>query len=136
MQLIPSLDLMQGRLVRLRHGDPQQATFYDLDPEDWVGSLAEAGTGQPDPGFTGRILLYPDPVKAGNPVFLHFSSGCYENPAAAILDMNGRQLWTGKIPLVPGTGTLKLDVSRYRPGLYLLSIQGEKTRFTGRFIIN
>jgi phosphoribosylformimino-5-aminoimidazole carboxamide ribotide isomerase len=43
MQLIPSLDLMQGRLVRLRHGDPQQATFYDLDPEDWVGSLAEAG---------------------------------------------------------------------------------------------
>ena len=43
MQLIPSLDLMQGRLVRLRHGDPQQATFYDLDPEDWIGSLAEAG---------------------------------------------------------------------------------------------
>jgi phosphoribosylformimino-5-aminoimidazole carboxamide ribotide isomerase len=43
MQLIPSLDLMQGRLVRLRHGDPRQATFYDLDPEDWIGSLAEAG---------------------------------------------------------------------------------------------
>jgi phosphoribosylformimino-5-aminoimidazole carboxamide ribotide isomerase len=43
MQLIPSLDLMQGRLVRLRHGDPQQATFYDLDPEDWIGSLVEAG---------------------------------------------------------------------------------------------
>jgi phosphoribosylformimino-5-aminoimidazole carboxamide ribotide isomerase len=43
MQLIPSLDLMQGRLVRLRHGDPQQATFYDLDPEEWIGSLAEAG---------------------------------------------------------------------------------------------
>jgi phosphoribosylformimino-5-aminoimidazole carboxamide ribotide isomerase len=44
MQLIPSLDLMQGRLVRLRHGDPQQATFYDMEPEDWVRSLAEAGT--------------------------------------------------------------------------------------------
>lgn len=43
MQLIPSLDLMQGRLVRLRHGDPQQATFYDLEPEDWIGSLVEAG---------------------------------------------------------------------------------------------
>lgn len=43
MQLIPSLDLMQGRLVRLRHGDPKQATFYDLDPEDWIGTLAEAG---------------------------------------------------------------------------------------------
>ena len=44
MQLIPSLDLMQGRLVRLRHGDPKQATFYDLDPEDWIGSLVEAGS--------------------------------------------------------------------------------------------
>jgi len=43
MQLIPSLDLLQGRLVRLRHGDPTQATFYDLDPEDWIGSLVEAG---------------------------------------------------------------------------------------------
>lgn len=43
MQLIPSLDLMQGRLVRLRHGDPKLATFYDLDPGDWVGSLVEAG---------------------------------------------------------------------------------------------
>lgn len=43
MQLIPSLDLMQGRLVRLRHGDPRQATFYDLTPEDWIGRLAEAG---------------------------------------------------------------------------------------------
>ncbi|WP_306589590.1 HisA/HisF-related TIM barrel protein [Geothrix sp. 21YS21S-4] len=43
MQLIPSLDLMQGRLVRLRHGDPAQATFYDLIAEDWVAQLAAAG---------------------------------------------------------------------------------------------
>jgi phosphoribosylformimino-5-aminoimidazole carboxamide ribotide isomerase len=43
MQLIPSLDLMQDRLVRLRHGDPAQATFYDLEPEGWIRSLAEAG---------------------------------------------------------------------------------------------
>ena len=43
MQLIPSLDLLDGRLVRLRHGDPQQATFYDQAPEAWVERLAEAG---------------------------------------------------------------------------------------------
>ena len=43
MQLIPSLDLLAGRLVRLRHGDPAQATFYDLGPEAWVERLAEAG---------------------------------------------------------------------------------------------
>lgn len=43
MQLIPSLDLLDGRLVRLRHGDPAQATFYDLEPEAWVARLATAG---------------------------------------------------------------------------------------------
>lgn len=43
MQLIPSMDLLQGRLVRLRHGDPQQATFYDLTPEGWLERLVSAG---------------------------------------------------------------------------------------------
>jgi len=73
MQLIPSLDLMQGRLVRLRHGDPKQATFYDLDPEAWIGSLAEAGAqrihlvdldgafGQPCQGrFTAFPARFPE----------------------------------------------------------------------------
>lgn len=43
MQLIPSLDLMGGRVVRLRHGDPSQATFYDLSPEAWLARLVAAG---------------------------------------------------------------------------------------------
>jgi len=43
MQLIPSMDLMKGRLVRLRHGDRQQATFYDFSPESWVEKLMAAG---------------------------------------------------------------------------------------------
>ncbi len=43
MQLIPSLDLLHGRLVRLRHGDPAQATFYTLSPEAWMERLAAAG---------------------------------------------------------------------------------------------
>ena len=43
IQLIPSLDLLDGRVVRLRHGDRAQATFYDRDPEGWVAQLADAG---------------------------------------------------------------------------------------------
>jgi len=43
LPLIPSMDLMQGRLVRLRHGDPAQATFYELPPEAWLDRLAAAG---------------------------------------------------------------------------------------------
>lgn len=43
VQLIPSLDLMDGRVVRLHKGDRAQATFYDVAPEAWVESLAAAG---------------------------------------------------------------------------------------------
>lgn len=32
MQLIPAIDLLDGRCVRLRHGDFEQVTFYDVDP--------------------------------------------------------------------------------------------------------
>lgn len=43
MQLIPSMDLLGGRIVRLHQGDPTQATFYDLAPEAWIGELVAAG---------------------------------------------------------------------------------------------
>jgi phosphoribosylformimino-5-aminoimidazole carboxamide ribotide isomerase len=32
MQLIPAIDLLDGRCVRLRHGDFDQVTFYEFDP--------------------------------------------------------------------------------------------------------
>lgn len=43
MQLIPSMDLLGGRVVRLREGDRRRVTFYDRDPEAWIGRFAEAG---------------------------------------------------------------------------------------------
>jgi len=44
MQLIPSMDLLEGRIVRLRHGDRKQVTHYDLSPEVWIERLVEAGS--------------------------------------------------------------------------------------------
>lgn len=41
--LIPSMDLLGGRIVRLRHGDREQVTFFDLTPEAWMERLVEAG---------------------------------------------------------------------------------------------
>ena len=43
IQLIPSLDLLGGRVVRLLHGDFDQATFYDWTPAGWVEQLVGAG---------------------------------------------------------------------------------------------
>ena len=43
VQLIPSMDLMDGRVVRLLKGDPSQATFYEVAPEAWIERLVAAG---------------------------------------------------------------------------------------------
>ncbi len=43
IQLIPSLDLLGGRVVRLLHGDFDQVTYYDLEPTAWVQRLLDAG---------------------------------------------------------------------------------------------
>jgi phosphoribosylformimino-5-aminoimidazole carboxamide ribotide isomerase len=43
MQLIPSLDLLDGRIVRLRHGDRRWITYYDWTAEAWIERLASAG---------------------------------------------------------------------------------------------
>lgn len=43
MQLIPSMDLLGGRIVRLREGDRARVTCYDLDPLAWIERLVRAG---------------------------------------------------------------------------------------------
>jgi len=44
MQLIPSMDLLEGRIVRLRHGDRDQVTHYEWSPEVWIERLVQAGS--------------------------------------------------------------------------------------------
>ena len=43
VQLIPSMDLLNGQVVRLLHGRFDQITAYDLKPLEWVQQLIEAG---------------------------------------------------------------------------------------------
>lgn len=43
IQLIPSLDLLGGGVVRLLHGDFGKVTHYELRSESWVAKLEEAG---------------------------------------------------------------------------------------------
>ncbi len=43
VQLIPSMDLLSGKVVRLLHGDFDKVTHYELDPFSWVERLEDAG---------------------------------------------------------------------------------------------
>jgi len=43
MQLIPAIDLLDGRCVRLLHGDFEQVTHYPVVPEELARDYADAG---------------------------------------------------------------------------------------------
>lgn len=43
MELIPSIDLRQGRVVRLRRGDDRRRTVYDVEPLETLLTYAAAG---------------------------------------------------------------------------------------------
>lgn len=43
MALIPSIDLRDGKVVRLRRGDDRQRTVYDVDPVEVLAGFADAG---------------------------------------------------------------------------------------------
>jgi phosphoribosylformimino-5-aminoimidazole carboxamide ribotide isomerase len=43
MQLIPAIDLLDGRCVRLLHGDFNKTQYYDVDPVKLAGEYATAG---------------------------------------------------------------------------------------------
>lgn len=43
MQLIPAIDLLDGRCVRLLHGDFNQVTHYPLAPDELARKYADAG---------------------------------------------------------------------------------------------
>ena len=45
MKLIPAIDLLDGRCVRLLHGDLTQVTHYPLAPAELARSYADAGAG-------------------------------------------------------------------------------------------
>ena len=43
MQLIPAIDLLDGRCVRLRHGDFKEVTFYETEPVQLARKYAHGG---------------------------------------------------------------------------------------------
>lgn len=43
MQLIPSMDLLGGKVVRLRKGDADTPEFFAVTPEAWIERLVAAG---------------------------------------------------------------------------------------------
>jgi phosphoribosylformimino-5-aminoimidazole carboxamide ribotide isomerase len=61
MQIVPSIDLRNGQVVRLKQGDYGQQITYDLDPADVARSFAAAGA-------TWMHIVDLDGAREGRPV--------------------------------------------------------------------
>ena len=46
MKIVPSIDLLDGRVVRLKQGNPELATFYDYSPLELVEKWQKIGNHQ------------------------------------------------------------------------------------------
>lgn len=64
MDIIPSFDLMDGRIVRLRQGDFDQKTEYPMEPLDLAFQLEAAG-------IKRLHMVDLDGARAGKPMNLH-----------------------------------------------------------------
>ncbi|MBL7806375.1 MAG: 1-(5-phosphoribosyl)-5-[(5-phosphoribosylamino)methylideneamino] imidazole-4-carboxamide isomerase [Saprospiraceae bacterium] len=64
MQIIPSFDLLDGKLVRLRQGDFEQKTEYDSNPLDLAKELEAAG-------IRRLHMVDLDGARTGRPANLH-----------------------------------------------------------------
>lgn len=90
---MPSIDLLGGRVVRLRHGDPGQATVYAADPLDAVERWAVEGARalhvvDLDGAFAGapvqsRVIAQVVARAAALGVGCQVAGGIRDEPAAA-----------------------------------------------------
>ena len=64
MEIIPSFDLMDGRLVRLHQGDFDQKTEYPADPLELARELEDAG-------IKRLHMVDLDGARSGKPANLH-----------------------------------------------------------------
>lgn len=64
MQIIPSFDLLDGKLVRLRQGDFEQKTVYPADPLELAQQLEQSG-------IRRLHMVDLDGARTGRPANLH-----------------------------------------------------------------
>ena len=113
MQVIPALDIMNGRCVRLYRGDFQKQTAYDVDPADMAARFADEGAqwlhlidldGARDPD--SRQLNLIERLVAGTGLNVQVGGGVRDTAAAKnLLDAGAARVIIGSLAVrdIPAT---------------------------------
>ncbi|WKN44573.1 esterase-like activity of phytase family protein [Tunicatimonas pelagia] len=71
-----------------------------------------------------NLRYYPNPAK--NSVAVEFEQYPYEKVAIQVVDVFGRQLISGEHPVLQPNGSVQLDVSSVKKGVYLMQVVSPK----------
>ena len=82
MRLIPSMDLLEGRVVRLLKGERASASSYPVTPEAWVARLVAAGARRIHLVDLGAAFGDPDQGAS----FSYYAAVLLPEPSAVALD--------------------------------------------------
>lgn len=129
MILYPAMDLIEGRIVRLRQGRFDEVTFYDPRPADALRSFAEAGAewahvvdlDGAKAGAPAQHRLLADLARA-SPLKLQVAGGVRsQEHVATLLDAGAERVVVGSLAVRdPGTTAAMLD--RFGPERITLSL--------------
>ena len=84
----------------------------------------------------GNIVLAPNPSNGSHTNLLIDAKKELKNMQIVICDISGRVMQTATKNISAGFHQLRLDVSGYAPGLYMITLQGEGWRSTQKLIIS
>lgn len=127
------------------NGSPGTSTvtykIYSIDPYTYIDTITltfvvqDTVTGLSTDIYTSKeefLKLYPNPAK--DFTIVRYSTSASSNLHLVIYDLLGKE--KGSLSLLKPSGIIKLDLARYTPGIYFISLRsGRKTLYTRRLVI-
>lgn len=83
------------------------------------------------PGLPGRVSIYPNP--AAGPVAVDFAFDGLRNTVIEVYDLQGRSLMQQDLGITD-RGLVRLDLTSYPAGTYLMRIRGDKDVWTRKIV--
>lgn len=79
--------------------------------------------------------IYPNPVSSGQRALLDLTLPAAGLYTVSVADATGRQLQTIERSLTAGAQQLPLDLAEMKPGLYLVTANGQGHHWTGKLVV-
>jgi outer membrane protein assembly factor BamB len=119
---------------------PQQIFFYRARAELVSGQTVYSNTiellrSQPESGEVAVLTVYPNPVQAGQQVFVRYNAIEETNLTIGLYDITGKRLWERKVLSPKGQSIIQIPTNSLTAGVYNVSAQDGETLRSFKIII-